>query len=450
MTSQIADSTLEPAIESLRDWKRIVRMFYPVLVLVAGIEVLLWAHWNSLVFTAIGWDNPKYSHGYLVPMFAAVLMWFWRDESQEIVKPVARAGAILLGIGLVLCVVPFVAEDLAMSLGNAIGKSVPEAIGVGCGVAGAFLLIQPRIDFAGVPMQDRWIGFAVLMAAEGLRVFATYRAMTTPELFSFIPALAGVFIMAGGLQTMKWAGWALLFLIFMLPLPAQLDKHLSGNLRTVATRSSTFLLQTIGLQARYEGNDIFVGPDESKLGVEDACSGLRMLTIFGALCFAVALLCGRPLWQRIVILMSWIPIALVVNIARISLTGVFYVIFPGSHEDLQHFFHNMWGWVMMPMALGLLLVEFKILTNLVVDDEDEIDAPPMPFSPSTNKPKSSKPAAPLNRPTATKPASNGHGVTGGTVAGRSGAAGTAPSGSVPSGSPGSLPPKTPPRQRAPN
>jgi len=415
-------------------------MFYPVLVLVAGIQVLLWAHWNSLVFTAIGWDNPKYSHGYLVPMFAAVLMWLWRDESQPIVKPVAIAGAVLLGIGLVLCAVPFVADNVEMSLGNAIGKSVPEAIGVGLGVAGAFLLIQPRIDFANVPMRDRWIGFGVLMAAEGLRIYATYNAMITPELFSFIPALAGVFIMAGGLATMRWAGWALLFLVFMLPLPGVLDKHLSANLRSVATRSSNFLLQTIGIQSHYSGNDIFVGPEESKLGVEDACSGLRMLTIFGALCFAVALLCGRPLWQRIVVMLSWIPIALMVNIVRITLTGVFYVIFPGNHEDLQHFFHNMWGWVMMPMALGLLLVEFKILTHLVIED-DEIDAPPMPLNPPTGKPKTSKPASSL--PPAKKPVA-GNGSSGGTGLSRSGVAGTS------AGASSGPPQKAPPRQRAPN
>jgi exosortase len=450
MTGQIADGTLEHPIESLRDWKQILRMLYPVLVLVAGIEVLLWAHWNSLVFTAIGWENPKYSHGYLVPIFAAVLMWIWRDESKEIVKPVATAGGVLLGIGLLLCVLPFVAEDLAMVLGNAVGKSVPEAIGVGCAIAGAFLLIQPRIDFASVPMSDRWIGFGVLMAAEGLRVFSTYKAMITPELFSVIPALAGVFIMAGGLQIMRWAGWALLFLVFMLPLPGALDKHLSGNLKTVATRSSTFLLQTIGIQSHYEGNDIFVGAKEFPLTVEDACSGLRMLTIFGALCFAVALLCDRPLWQRIVVMLSWIPIALVVNIVRITLTGVFYVIFPSSYVELQHFFHNMWGWVMMPMALGLLLVEFKILAHLVVEDDDEIDSPPMPFSPTANNPKSKMSSAASSQPATTKTAAgNGNGasggVAGGAVAGRSGATGIGASGSS-----SSSPPNAPPRQRAPN
>ena len=71
--------------------KECVRMFYPVVVLVAAIDVLLWAHWNSLTLTALSWDNDKYSHGYLVPMFAAVLMWLRRDESAEIIKPVAIA-----------------------------------------------------------------------------------------------------------------------------------------------------------------------------------------------------------------------------------------------------------------------------------------------------------------------------------------------------------------------
>ncbi|HEV2968571.1 MAG TPA: exosortase/archaeosortase family protein [Pirellulales bacterium] len=367
--------------------KDCLRLFYPVVVLVAAIDVLLWAHWNSLVMTAHFWDNDKYSHGYLVPIIAAGLLCWWRDWNVEIVKPVAIAGAILTGIGALLCILPFVAPDLTMTIANSLGKTVLEGIGVSLSVAGAFLIIQPQIDFAHVPLADRWIGFGILMAAEALRVYATHVYISTAEFFSFIPALAGVFVMTGGLKMIRWAGWAIVFLVFMLPLPGWLDKNLSGKLQARATSASTFMLQTFGLQARHEGNDIYIGGDDVPLKVEPACSGLRMLTIFGALSFAVVLLCERPLWQRLVILASWIPIALAVNIARITLTGVLFNIFPKDLENLRHFIHGMWGFVMMPMALGLMFLEFKILSNLVIEDDDDL-VTPMQFNIPKKAPKS--------------------------------------------------------------
>ena len=58
---------------------------------------------------------------------------------------------------------------------------------------------------------------AILMAAQALRVFATVAYIDTLESFTFIPALAGVFVMAGGLRVLRWSGWPIVFLVFMLP-----------------------------------------------------------------------------------------------------------------------------------------------------------------------------------------------------------------------------------------
>jgi exosortase/archaeosortase family protein len=149
------------------------------------------------------------------------------------------------------------------------------------------------------------------------------------------------------------------------------------------------LLQTAGTNAYHVGNNIFIGDAVSPLQVEPACSGLRMLTIFGAISFAVALLCGRPPWQRLTILASWIPIALAVNIFRITLTGLIYALIGGNHDQLQEIFHTLWGWVMMPMALGLMFVEFKILDNLFIEDDEDL-SPPITFGPSVSRQKTAK------------------------------------------------------------
>jgi Transmembrane exosortase (Exosortase_EpsH) len=221
--SAIRFASTEIKMDKPLDVKDLLRSFYPVLILVAAVEVLLWVHWNSLVYMANMWDNDKYSHGYLVPLFAIGLMWWYRkDETTEIVKPVAIAGGVLVGFGLLLCGLPLVAWDLVLPLINALGNTVLEAIGVGCAVAGAFLLLQPRLGSSDVPIRDRWIGFAILMGAEALRVFATLVYIDTLEAFTFIPALAGVFVMAGGLRVLRWSGWPIVFLMFMVPLPGPL------------------------------------------------------------------------------------------------------------------------------------------------------------------------------------------------------------------------------------
>src|SRR5687768_8996877 len=70
-----------------------------VVLLAASLAVLIAAYWNTLSRAALYWDNPKYSHGYLVPMFTAVLLWMRR----EVIAPMQRLGyigACLIGFGV--------------------------------------------------------------------------------------------------------------------------------------------------------------------------------------------------------------------------------------------------------------------------------------------------------------------------------------------------------------
>jgi exosortase len=351
-----------------------LKTFYPLLILIAAVELLIWAHWNSLLETASWWDNPKYSHGYLVPLFAGVLLYLRRDETVPIIKSLATLGGALLGAGLLLCVLPFVLPDSILTMGF-LSTDLFESIGVTLSAAGGLLLIQQRIAFSEISASERWIGFGILSAGEVMRLWATHTSHYSPERFSFILALVGIFVMVGGMRIMHWAGWPITFLIFMLPLPAALDSTLSASLQTEATASSTFLLQTVGVGAVRSGSVISVGRDGIPMNVEEACSGLRMLTIFGALSFAVVLLADFPMWQRIVILLSAVPIALAANIIRITATGILFTLFPAAQEKLKLFFHDGAGLVMMPLAMLLLFLEYKILSNLFVEDEDDLVQP---------------------------------------------------------------------------
>jgi len=103
---------------------------------------------------------------------------------------------------------------------------------------------------------------------------------------------------------------------------------------------------------------------ELKLGVEEACSGMRMLTVFVAISAATMIVCQRSAWEKVVILLSAIPIALICNIGRIVATALAHNWFGQSMADLV--FHDLSGWLMMPSAMALLYLLLKLLDWLFI------------------------------------------------------------------------------------
>src|SRR5262249_56384836 len=90
----------------------------------------------------------------------------------------------------------------------------------------------------------------------------------------------------GGWSSCRWALPAVAFLAFMIPLPYRLEVMVADPLQRLATTTSTFALQTLGLPALAEGKVILL--NEVKIGIVEACSGLRMMMIFFAISTAVA------------------------------------------------------------------------------------------------------------------------------------------------------------------
>jgi len=265
--------------------------------------LLVYSYLPGLTNAYIAWANPQYAHGWIVPLFSAALLFWWR---QPIAGPVAFSA--------------------------------------------------------------RLAGLLLLAAALGLRLFAASYRIVTIDMYTFVPAICGVFILLGGWSVFRWAWAPLMFLIFMYPLPDEATRYLLGPLQTTATMVSTFALQTLGLEAYREGNQIVIG--EMHLGVVDACSGLRMLTIFCALSVGLVMVGRRSWWENAIILSSAIPIALAVNSIRITVTGVLYQV--ADTEFAERVFHDWAGLVMMPMAMGMLWAEQYILSNVFLA---EIEGP---------------------------------------------------------------------------
>jgi exosortase/archaeosortase family protein len=90
-----------------------------------------------------------------------------------------------------------------------------------------------------------------------------------------------------------------------------------------------------------------------------------MILLFLAVSSAVAAVVERSWIERVVIIASAVPIAAVANTCRIAAVVLLHETVGGRWGDL--FGHELAGWLMMPLALGLLWVELKVISKLLVD-----------------------------------------------------------------------------------
>jgi len=229
------------------------------------------------------------------------------------------------------------------------------------------LLWMRRSELDTTKIGTNWWGLVLLCAGVALRIVGVHYYFDWFDAVSLIPVIAGICLLLGGSTFLVWTLPAIAFLFFMIPLPFQAEIALQTPLRHIGTVASVYIMQTIGLPALAEGNIIVIG--DTRLGVAEACSGLRMLMIFFALTTAVALVSQRPLWERILIVVSAVPIALTTNIIRIAVTGCLYSLNYSKLAELV--FHDLAGWLMMPFALVLLWFEFWILSKTVITEDDD-------------------------------------------------------------------------------
>lgn len=208
--------------------------------------------------------------------------------------------------------------------------------------------------------QPSWWGVPVLLCGAAVRLVGAYYYLDFFEGFSVLPILLGLVLLVGGWPLARQTAPAIGVLFFMLPWPFQFEGALAGPLQRLGTVVSTFALQTLGLPAVSEGNIILI--DDLEIGVLEACNGLGMLSAFFAISTTVALVIRRPLLDRLAVFLSAIPVGVIMNLARLTATGLLYAVI--GAPAAQMFFHHLAGWLMMPLALAAVGLELYLLRRM--------------------------------------------------------------------------------------
>jgi len=210
-------------------------------------------------------------------------------------------------------------------------------------------------------------GLLLLCLGVATQLGGGYYRIQSLEGLSVIPYVAGIALLIGGWNVLRWAWPSIAFLGFMIPLPWRIETALGPPLQRIATEVSTYVLQTLGFTAYAEGFVIQV--NDARIGVVEACSGLSMVLTFIALSTAMAMVVKRPLLDRILLVLSSIPVSLAANVFRITLTGILHERVGGHAAST--FYHDLAGWIMIPLALFLYWLEIWAFSHALVQTEHQ-------------------------------------------------------------------------------
>lgn len=215
----------------------------------------------------------------------------------------------------------------------------------------AYIIYQKRHELALLPVRRNWWGMA-LVAWGGLQLMvATYGTELFLARTAFLITVAGAVLFLRGWPFFKAVGFPLILALFMIPIPMVVMNQVTFPLQLLASRAAELTLSLIGIPVLREGN-ILELPSQ-RLSVVEACSGIRSLLSLSFLALVYAYFFDRKVWMRWLLLVTAIPVAIVANAFRVTMTGI---IGEYNRELAEGFFHMVEGWAVFMFSLVLLML----------------------------------------------------------------------------------------------
>ncbi|OHB54024.1 MAG: hypothetical protein A2Y07_02265 [Planctomycetes bacterium GWF2_50_10] len=294
--------------DQLQYWSQLDRHVYIKAAILAAL--IVWLFWREIYVLFYQWTHDSsWSHGFLIPLFSLYLV---NQRKKEILN--SKCTASMIGLVCLL----------------------------GCIAMYPLNIVQIKIGYLAP-----------------LLIIAT---------------IGSVVLFVGGWRLIRYTWLPVIYLVFAIPLPDRLYKAITIPMRIWAADVSTAVLNLLpNMEASANGvviDIIYNGiPLQPALDVAEACSGMRLLMAFLALGVAMAYLHYRPVWQRIILLLATVPIAILCNIIRVTITALIYVLLDPKYA--QGIYHDALGIAMLPLAFAFYGGLAMLMSNLFVDEESE-------------------------------------------------------------------------------
>lgn len=219
---------------------------------------------------------------------------------------------------------------------------------------------ERRRQLARAPVEPSWSG--VVPLALGTLALAVGRLGVEQMSMrvAFVLTLIGLVLLLLGRPIFRILAFPLCFLFLMVPLPQSLVNVIAFPLQLLAADLAVKALQFFGMPVLREGNIIHL--PSAPLFVDVACSGLRSLMALGTLGVVFAYFFRKSWGERIVLVLSTLPIAVLVNSFRVLLTA--WLTYHYGPRMAEGVIHQTEGFFTFALAFALLLIEARLLAWL--------------------------------------------------------------------------------------
>ncbi len=303
--TSLADLVAQPVLSAEQEQSG--KTIWAKIAIIAAL--FAWMNWWQFEILWDKWDDPNWSHGFIIPLFSLYLLYARREELFS-----AERRVCIWGLPLVIL---------------------------------SILVILAGVVFIGT----YWVcEMGMVMLLFGL---VWYLAGPKVLRFTWLPILFLAFAMP--IPTMAYN---------MIAYPLQ---NLAALCSTVLLRLCGV---TINVTA---SNMVItsISGVEHPLTVAEACSGVRSLMAYLALGVAWSYLEDRPIWQRVILVGAAIPIAIFCNVIRVTITCTMFVI--DKQELGEKFMHTFTGMLMLAPALLMFWGLGKLMSSLFVEVDEESD-----------------------------------------------------------------------------
>lgn len=196
-----------------------------------------------------------------------------------------------------------------------------------------------------------WASLQLYIGTLGAELFLTRSAM--------VLTIIGAVWLVGGLRYVRIFAFPLFLLFFMIPVPAIIYNRITFPLQLFASRVAEVSLNILGIPVGREGNVLEL--PSMRLDVVDACSGIRSLLSLTFLSLVYGYFFETNGKIRTILFFSTIPIAILANAGRVTITGLL----ADSHPQLaQGAAHEAEGWLIFMVALFIMVGVHQFLTRI--------------------------------------------------------------------------------------
>jgi exosortase len=210
----------------------------------------------------------------------------------------------------------------------------------------AWLQRKKTLAFPAQPtLRGLWlVGFGCLVLLSGRLAGEFFLAR-----MSFVLVLAGLAWTFWGADRLKTLAFPFVLLATMVPLPVLVYNAVAAPLQLLASSIATDLAQALGVSIYRDGNIIHLAT--TSLGVEEACSGLHSLPALMVGALLLGFLSNASMLGRILLLLISVPLAIAVNVLRVTGTAILADYRP---EFAEGFYHSFSGWLVFVLGFGAL------------------------------------------------------------------------------------------------